>query len=461
VENTQDYIAQIKQENALLKSENLHLKQKVSDLEEKLSILLSSTLLKDSHNSSLPPSTDFPASKAKRRRSLRKKSGRKTGGQAGHQGSTLEFSGEPDELVDLKTDYCRVCGEDLTGVSAHFHSRRQVFDVALPTVFCIEYRLYERLCSVCGTTNRADYPVEVKAPVQYGELVHSLIAYFSTGQYLPFFRLKKMFSDVFSLSLSEGTLGNSLVKMGQKASLVCEEIQAELLQSKVVGSDETGCNVNGKNQWIWVWQDTQNTLLKYSENRGSQTIQETWEAGLPQSVLVTDRWSAQLKTASVDKQLCLAHLQRDAQYLIESEKDSFASEFKQWLAEVWQAKRESLEKDNAYAKADKVALDLEEKLNQMLLYHIDKEKCPKSHTFQKSMLKYKNYLLTTLYRLEVPPDNNASERAIRNVKVKQKVSGLFKSAQESFCHIRSVIDTAVKRSANILQTLRNIYKYAS
>jgi len=80
VENTQDYIAQIKQENALLKSENLHLKQKVSDLEEKLSILLSSTLLKDSHNSSLPPSKDSPASKAKRRRSLRKKSGRKTGG---------------------------------------------------------------------------------------------------------------------------------------------------------------------------------------------------------------------------------------------------------------------------------------------------------------------------------------------------------------------------------------------
>lgn len=448
------YIAQLETENAFLK-------QKVSNLEEKLSLLLSSMLVKDSHNSSLPPSADSLASKAKWTKSTRQKSSRKAGGQEGHEGKTLEFSDLPDEVVDLKTDYCRVCGSDLTETSAHFHSRRQVFDIALPTIFCVEYRLYERLCPVCANTNRADYPSDVKAPVQYGELVHSLISYFSVGQYFPFFRLKKLFSEVFSLNLSEGTIGNSLIKMGNKASVVCDEIQAEILQSEVVGSDETGCNVNGKNQWIWVWQDAQNTLLKYSENRGSQTIQATWEAGLPQSVLVTDRWAAQLKTATVEKQLCLAHLQRDVQYLMESEKQPFASEFKVWLSEVWQAKRQSLEKNKAYTRLDKVSLDLEEKLNQMLLYHIDKENAPKSHVFQKSMLRYKSCLLTTLYRLEVPPDNNASERAIRNVKVKQKVSGLFKSGQESFCHIRSVIDTAVKRSTNILKALRNIYKYAT
>lgn len=449
-----EYIKQLEEENRLLK-------QELADMNTKLTLLLSSMVAKDSRNSSSPPSKDSTASKAKRTKSLRKKSTRKSGGQHGHEGNTLEFSQTPDEVVDLKSDYCRVCGEDLRGVASRLHSSRQIFDLGMPKTFCVEYRVYERICSACNTKNRADYPAQVNAPVQYGQQVHSLISYFSNRQYIPFKRLKDLFSDVFGLSLSEGTIGNSLIQMGRKAALVCDEIQSELSSSKVVGSDETGINVNGNNQWIWVWQDVHNTLLRASTNRGSKTIEDTWEQGLPTAVLVTDRWSAQLKTKTAGKQLCLAHLQRDAQYLVEAEKHPFANEFKQWLSQVWQAKKESIAKQQAWKKQDERIITLETKLNQLLLYHIDKTIYKQTHTFQMSMLKYKKYLLTTLYHLKVPPDNNASERAIRNVKVKQKVSGFFKSGQEHFCNIRSVIDTAVKRGANTLQTLKNVYKYAT
>jgi len=448
------YIKQLEEENALLRRE-------LADVKAKLEMLLSSMVTKDSRNSSSPPSKDPIASKEKRTKGLRKKSTRKSGGQKGHRGTTLEFSRSPDEIVDLKSDFCRVCGEDLRNVPAHFHSARQVFDLRIPRVFCVEYRAYERICSICNTKNRAGYPAHVNAPVQYGEQVHSLIPYFSNGQYVPFNRLKNLFSDIFGLSLSEGTIGNSLVRMGKKAALVCDGIQSELSESKVVGSDETGVNVNGKNQWVWVWQDVHNTLLRASTNRGSKTVDDTWEEGLPNAVLVTDRWPAQLKTNTAGKQLCLAHLQRDAQYLIEAEKHPFAIEFKQWLLQVWQAKKESMEKQRAWKKHDKEAMALETELNRLLLYHIEKNRYKQTHTFQMSMFKYKKYLLTTLYHLQVPPDNNASERAIRNVKVKQKVSGFFKSGHQDFCHIRSVIDTAVKRGVNILQTLQNVYKYAT
>ena len=86
---------------------------------------------------------------------------------------------------------------------------------------------------------------------------------------------------------------------------------------------------------------------------------------------------------------------------------------------------------------------------------------PKTYTFQKSMIKYRNYLFPFLYNLEVPPDNNASERAIRNVKVKQKVSGQFKSGQHTFCVLRSVIDTLRKRNLNVLEYLQLIMKWTT
>ena len=455
MEQKDPYIIQLEQENAYLRSQLL-------ELTEKLSVLLSSKVVaKDSHNSSLPPSLDKPSVKSKRTQSRRKTSGRKSGGQKGHQGKTLDFSGLPDQIEALRVYYCRTCGTDLAGAEAIYHSRRQVFDVILPKTSCIEYRAYSCICPICGTKNVADYPLQVQAPVQYGAQVGSLVSYFSHYQFIPYQRLQKLFSDVFDLSLSQGSISNLLSKMGQKSTWVCEQIKGQLSKSKVVGSDETGVNVNGKNQWIWVWQDSKNTLLTASPSRGRKVVAQMWQQGLPQAVLVSDRWASQVKTPSAGKQLCLAHLQRDIQYLQESETAIFATDFAKWLDKVWQAKKQSVQREKPYLPTDLQALDLEMELNQLLLYPIDKEKHKLTAIFQRSMCKYRDYLLTTLYHLEVPADNNASERAIRNVKVKQKVSALFKSGQQDFCAIRSVIDTAIKRGKNILITLFDVYRYAT
>ncbi|MES2730547.1 MAG: transposase, partial [Bacteroidota bacterium] len=96
--------------------------------------------------------------------------------------------------------------------------------------------------------------------------------------------------------------------------------------------------------------------------------------------------------------------------------------------------------------------------NQLILIPIDKQTHPLTATFQASMIKYRSYLLPCLYHLDIPPDNNGSERAIRNVKVKQKVSGQFKYGQNAFCVIRSVIDILLKRQVQLLPCLNNILK---
>lgn len=105
-----------------------------------------------------------------------------------------------------------------------------------------------------------------------------------------------------------------------------------------------------------------------------------------------------------------------------------------------------------------MAIAFENTLNEMLLITIDKEIHPKTAIFQASMVKYRNYLLPCLYNLDIPPDNNGSERAIRNLKVKQKVSGQFKTGQSAFCIIRSVIDTLLKRKLEVLPYLTQFIK---
>ncbi|NJL12505.1 MAG: IS66 family transposase [Microscillaceae bacterium] len=438
-----------------LEAENAKLRAQLVNLEQKLAQLLADKVVKTSQNSSLPPSQDKPASKA--RKSLRRPSERLSGGQEGHPGQTLECRSQPDEVVNLQTGRCVSCGQDLGEVAAVFHSRRQVFDLSLPAVKCIEYRAYARICPVCQTKNVGAYPSLASAPVQYSPQIGSLVSYLAHYQYLPYARLQSLLRDVFGLSLSQGTLANMLERMYTRSACWRAEIKKALQSAQVVGSDETSVPVNGQRQWIWVWQNEEQTFLQASKQRGYATVAQVWPEGLPGAILVSDRWAAQLKTPSTDKQLCLAHLQREVQFLVESENTPFAHQFKHWLHQVWQAKRQTQQEGQAYCPQ---ARQLQTQLQVLLQHKLDPDQSPHSRRFLDSMTKYKDWLLTTLYHLEVPPDNNGSERAIRNVKVKVKVSGMFKSGVDAFCAIRSLIDTAIKKGQNVLHSLHQIYQQA-
>ena len=441
---------------AILEAENAELRQLVTSLEEKVLLLLERqqqrSVKKDSGNSSLPPSSDI----GRKTRSLREKSERSIGGQRGDRGKTLEMTATPDQIIDLKSNYCGRCGNSLAAENFILQSRRQVIEIPPITPVWEEYRVFACTCPNCEHEQIADFPPPVKAPIQYGSRVSALAAYLSVYQYVPFRRLKNLFGEVFKLPMSEATLVNLVEKAAAKSGFVYASIKAQIGESRVVGSDETSAQVDGKKWWLWVWQNVSNTFIVASESRGSQTIEAEWRDGLPQATLVSDRWAAQLKMTSAGNQICLAHLLRDVRYLAESEKEEFAEEFKRLLVKVFDLRKKMVERNQICPK--KEAAEMENRLNKLLAIPINREKKPFTARFQRAMLKYRNNLLPCLSDLEIPPDNNGSERAIRNIKVKQKISGQFKSGQKTFCVLRSVIDTLIKRQLDVLTHLTQIMK---
>ena len=451
--------AQLKAENVLLVEKQVLLEVKVNSLVEKLELALKTleqkSVKKNSSNSSLPPSSDI----APKIKSLRERSARPVGGQPGHTGHTLEMKSNPDVIIDLKSAFCEKCGASIENAPHVVVGKRQVVDFPPCTPIHTEYRQHACECPNCNNIQKTAFPSRVNAPVQYGPRIMAMVVYLSVFQYIPYRRLKNMFTHVFNLSLSEGTLNNLLRGATEKAKPVYEQIKAEILASSVIGSDETSCKVNGKKFWMWIWQNVKNTFIVASPNRGFATIDAQFKDGFANAVLVSDRWAAQLKAVAKNHQLCMAHLMRDCLFLIELEKiNKFAVDMLALINQALALRKKLIETGSPADKEHPQAQSVEKQLNELLIWTLDPKTHPETITFQKSILKHRAYIFPFLYDLDIPPDNNGSERGIRNIKVKQKISGQFKSGQDDFCVLRSVIDTLIKRKLNVFEMLNEIMK---
>jgi transposase len=183
---------------------------------------------------------------------------------------------------------------------------------------------------------------------------------------------------------------------------------------------------------------------------------------LPNATLVHDRWAAQFQTNTKAHQICTAHLLRDLNFLTQLYKDQclWAKEFKGLLKEAIKLKKELTTADYYYPNMKRDVLF--ERLDLWLKYTIDKQH-KESITLQKKLLVQQNCILYFLLQSNVPPDNNGSERAIRNIKVKQKISGQFKNLQNAnvFAIIRSIIDTTIKNGQNVLNALKLIATFGT
>jgi transposase len=429
---------------ASLEKENAILKERLAKYEHP----------KNSNNSSLPPSKD--ENRPKGNQSLRISSGKNVGGQIGREGKTLMMSLTPDCIIKLEPTQCSNCGASLQNNFGNKEQARQVIDIPPIKATYTQYETYSKICS-CGCQNIASFPEGISAPISYGENTEALIAYFHTRHFLPFARMKEMFNDAFGIAISEGGIHCLLQKIAQKASPVYQIIKERVQQSKVIGADETGVKVNGSKQWFWTWQTNKLTYILHSNNRGSKTIETAFPKGFPNSTLVHDGWKAQLKTNALFHQTCLPHLQRHLNYLEQLYPDSeWVKQFKQMLSNSILIKENHIFESINYIIERTTIL---KQFDDLLKYPPDKEQ-KEIYTFYNRMSREKDQLFTFLYIKNVPPDNNASERAIRNVKVKQKISGQFKVAEaaQNFAMIRSVIDTTIKNGLNVLNALILIAK---
>ncbi len=207
--------------------------------------------------------------------------------------------------------------------------------------------------------------------------------------------------------------------------------------------------VTGKKQWTWVWQSAIITFIAVSASRGSVLINALFPNGFPFATLCSDRWKPQLKTNAKNHQLCLAHLLRELEYLIQAEKTSWANQFKELLLQAIKLKQTQ----KAYNKDHPQTFHIEQQLDTLLGQSMCEQNTPKTISLKNSMAKYRQFILPFLYDPLITYDNNASERDIRNVKVKLKVSGQFKTGQEHYCILRSIIDTTIKRSTEVTRVV--------
>lgn len=432
------------------------LEAKVAALEAELAVYKNK---KNSSNSHIPPSQD--QNRPKKNQSLRLPTDNKVGGQPGHEGTTLECSSRIDEIIKHSPDACSNCGNNLCNNPEVLVSTRQLLDIPPIVLKCIEHQVYKKLCS-CGHTMQGSFPQHVACPVQYGPNVETLVSYLHARQYMPYGRMQEFLKDVMGLPLSTGGIFNILQRMAKKAMPVYQQIKTKIEQATCVGADETGININGKNHWAWTWQNDKLTYILCATGRGYQTIKDAFYNGLPNAVLVHDRWPCHFQMNAKGHQICCAHLLRDLNYINELYKDKceWASQFKALLQDAIQLKKDFTNTDYYYPDIRRQTLF--DKLNQLLLYPIE-EQHAKSKTLQKKLLAKRTCILYFLEQPNVPPDNNGSERAIRNIKVKQKISGQFKSLASAnvFAILRSIIDTTIKNGNSVLYALHLIATFGT
>jgi transposase len=441
------------------------LQQKVDALEKKVTALNRENLTlknrlskyetpKNSNNSSVPPSKDENRPK---RKSLREKSSRKPGGQKGRKGNTLKMVENPDFIEQHIPDFCNCCGNDITHIPYEFAGKRQVFDIPEIKIKVTEHQVFKKRCS-CGHETKSDFPSQVKTPVNYGNNIQGLIGYLHTRQYIPFKRMQELFNDVFQVPISEGGIHYLLNKLVKKAhpayNMIKQKMQCKNGDS--IGSDETGVKVAGEKHWAWTWQTDEATFITITDNRAEKSITDTFETGFKNNVLVHDCWKSHFNTQALSHQVCLAHLLRDLNYLTERYNHKWSRVCKTLFKSAIELKNQ-MENVDYYNHPSPRRILIEQRLNKLLEYYL-----PPGYkeliAFQKRLIKYRGYLFTFLYHPKVPPDNNASERAIRNIKVKQKVSGQFKTPHGAFIFavLRSVTDTIIKNNQNVFKSLQII-----
>lgn len=420
-----------------LESEVLYLRKRLEKYENP----------KNSKNSSKPPSSDFP--RQQKTQSLRGQSDKKPGGQLGHEGTTLKCL-SPDNIQEHSPSYCNCCGEDLSTQPDLYIGKRQVIDIPPIIPIVTEHHLFEKRCK-CGHLNRSSYPMGVTAPVSYGENIQALTAYMSIRQYIPVMRSAEFLKDVFNIPISTGGIDYILNKIKKKAAVVYESIRQNVLQNNVIGADETGVNINGKNNWAWTFQHAKATFIAINPNRGFNAIEKIMPEGFHNNVLVTDCWASYFKTDAGSHQLCTAHLLRELTFLKDRYKnDTWAERLSELLVKSLNLRKT----DNiTIVNVDGIMKSFMDLINEPMNKDLDE-----LTAFRKRMTKYSKHVFNFLLHKDVPPDNNGSERAIRNFKVKLKISGFFKSIEgaNGYAAIRSVIDTAIKNNQNPLQIIKLI-----
>jgi transposase len=432
-----------------------YLEARIHELEIRLS--------KNSSNSSKPPSSDGLKRKPK---SQRDKSGKKPGGQHGHVGKGLIQIPTPNVVVTYTPTNCNDCGSNLDRTRGSCVEKRQVLDIPQPKIEVTEHRVEEKKCPCCGCVNRAAFPDGVKGPVQYGERVQALVAYFCHQHFIPVDRLCQIFEDIFGVSISAGTCANIDEKLFQNLDAFESSLKMYLLAARVLHFDETGMRCEKKLYWVHVASSQMATLYTMDPKRGREAMETANILPQFEGIAVHDHWFPYFSYEQVIHALCNTHHLRELTFVHEQEKEEWAKQMKDLLllgkqevekhAEVGTLPRSVLRGiERSYERIVQQGLEYHAGLPSLPTGKRGKTKQRDGKNLLDRLQGKRNCVLQFLYNFAVPFTNNQGEQDIRMVKLKQKISGCFRTIRggQIFCRIRSYISTARKQGWGIWDAL--------
>jgi len=435
------------------------LKSRIKELEDQLS--------KNSRNSSKPPSSDeFDKPSPK---SQRKKTGRKAGGQKGHDGTNLKMVATPDVEQLHKVEVCACCQKNLRKQRVDSIERRQVYDLPPLELLITEHQVEVKRCS-CGHVTRADFPEGVSHYVQYGPNIKSLVVYMQDYQLLPYERTKEFVQDIFAHQLSTGTLYNIRQYAFHQLAGFEERLKTLLSLAVVAGFDETGIRIMAQRLWLHSCSTTRHAYYEAHAKRGREAMDAIGILPKFEGIAIHDFWKSYYHY-KCKHGLCNAHLLRELTFIKERYKQSWADDLANLLLKMKAAKERAIAKGKLSLSQATLSRyrRLYEKLVQKGLkanpYQppAEKKRGRKKKTKPRNLVErfrdYADDILRFFYDFNVPFDNNFSERDIRMMKVKQKISGCFRSfnGAKFFARIRSFIVTARKQNVNVFKALRNLF----
>ena len=424
---------------------------------------LEAMLQKNSQNSGKPPSSDG-LNKPPRTKSSRSPSGKEPGGQEGHAPHLLKKVSLPDLTIFHTASRCSCCGLDLQDATIVEETERQVFDLPKLAITVTAHVRQTSSCPNCAALNAGSFPVEVSRPTQYGPNVSAQIVYFMAYQMLPFKRLRELFTDLYGHRISAGTFGNILKRYHEGLSGFEVMVRQKLIEADVLHADETGVSVNGSNSWCHSYSTPTDTLYLIHPNRGTKAME--FHGILPEfkGTLVHDFWKAYFAYLC-SHALCNAHLLRELRFEFEVMKQPWARLMTILLLRL-KRQIENLKKDTAswYIRAVRryeriVAMGM--KKNPAPSHIPGRRGRTKKSTTRNLLERFADHreeILRFACQRNVPFDNNLAERDIRMVKLKQKISGGFRSPTGAayFFRIRAYISTVRKRGKMVLESLRHV-----
>lgn len=440
--------------------------ERINALEEKVAAL-EARMNKDSHNSSKPPSTDLNRIP----KSLRQKSGKPIGGQQGHKGHYLKQVAKPHHIKVHSLQGTCECGRDLSKGKRSGYERRQVFDIPKPAMEVTEYRA-ETLECMCGRIHTAAFPQGVDAPVQYGPHIRGILVYLSHYQLLPQKRITEAMFDLFGVTISEGTINKTIKKAYDRLEATEEAIKRAIQGSAVAHGDETGMYIAGKRWWQHGFSTSLFTYFFCHPKRGKKALRD--EGTLQRFIgrLMHDGWQSYFDFDCLHA-LCNAHHLRELAFLSEQGGQRWAETMIKHLCYIKKVvdraktagrKQLSPQTMHRYRKRYEMIIANGNRVNPVKQVRKagrsrGRIKQSAARNLLNRLEKYADETLAFMYDFSVPFDNNISERDLRMSKVKQKVSGCFRSTfgAQAFCRIRGYISTIRKHGLNVFDKIAQCF----